>query len=89
LVKQYKHLFNMANVDRMSDLPSLEGIERVVISQAAVDVLPLCIYANSTGEASASACMDWKPTQHRNGDSYRSRCILHRELSIQRGGVLQ
>jgi hypothetical protein len=46
-------------LDRMSDLPSLEGVERVVISQAVVDVLPLCIYANSTGEASASAWMDW------------------------------
>ena len=44
-------------LDTMFDLPSLEGVERVVISQQVVEgtARPLYIYADSAGDAGASA----------------------------------
>jgi len=44
-------------LDTMFDLPSLEGVERVVISQQVVEgtARPLYIYADSVGDAGASA----------------------------------
>jgi len=44
-------------LDTMFDLPSLEGVERVVISQQVVEgtARPLYIYADSTDDAGASA----------------------------------
>ena len=44
-------------LDTMFDIPSLEGVERVVISQQVVEgtARPLYIYADSAGDAGASA----------------------------------
>ena len=57
LVKQYQRLFEMEGIllDTMFDLPSLEGVEEVVISREVVEgtARPLYIYA-ARADASVS-----------------------------------
>ena len=46
-------------LDTMFDLPSLEGVEEVVISEEVVEgtARPLYIYADRAGDAGATACL--------------------------------
>jgi hypothetical protein len=73
-------------LDRMFDLPSLEGVERRVISQVVVDLLPL--YIMRTVRARPVRVRGWTGNRAAS-ERWPGQEAMHSELRTQRGGGLQ